>query len=30
VGGNLVWDKAKLKTLVNELKNDEKVTVTGD
>ncbi|MFE1290412.1 LCP family protein [Streptomyces sp. NPDC058751] len=30
VGGNLVWDKAKVKTLVNELKNDEKVTVTGN
>ncbi|MEV7345670.1 LCP family protein [Streptomyces sp. NPDC093544] len=29
-GGNLVWDKAKVKTLVDELKNDEKVTVTGD
>ncbi|MEU6366048.1 LCP family protein [Streptomyces sp. NPDC046931] len=29
-GGNLVWDKAKVKTLVNELKNDEKVTVTGN
>jgi LCP family protein required for cell wall assembly len=29
-GGNLVWDKAKLKQLVNELKNDEKVTVSGD
>ncbi|MER6529011.1 LCP family protein [Streptomyces sp. NPDC001508] len=28
-GGNLVWDKAKVKTLVNELNNDEKVTVTG-
>ncbi|MEU1041823.1 LCP family protein [Streptomyces sp. NPDC005551] len=28
-GGNLVWDKAKVKTLVNELKNDEKVTVSG-
>lgn len=26
-GGNLVWDKAKVKTLVNELNNDEKVTV---
>ncbi|MEU6243273.1 LCP family protein [Streptomyces sp. NPDC047024] len=30
VGGNLVWDKAKVQTLVNELKNDEKVTVTGN
>ncbi|OIJ90165.1 LCP family protein [Streptomyces colonosanans] len=29
-GGNLVWDKAKVKTLVNELKNDEKVTVSGN
>ncbi|MEU4033075.1 LCP family protein [Streptomyces collinus] len=29
-GGNLVWDKTKMKTLVNELKNDEKVTVTGN
>ncbi|MER6469079.1 LCP family protein [Streptomyces collinus] len=29
-GGNLVWDKAKMKTLVNELKNDEKVTVSGN
>ncbi|MFI5680909.1 LCP family protein [Streptomyces cellulosae] len=25
--GNLVWDKAKVKTLVDELKNDDKVTV---
>ncbi|MGW4224600.1 LCP family protein [Streptomyces bauhiniae] len=30
VGGNLVWDKAKVKTLVDELKNDEKVTVSGN
>ncbi|MBJ7904995.1 LCP family protein [Streptomyces sp. DSM 110735] len=30
VGGNLVWDKAKVQTLVNELKNDEKVTVSGN
>ncbi|WP_199790750.1 LCP family protein [Streptomyces sp. PsTaAH-124] len=30
VGGNLVWDKAKVKTLVEQLKNDEKVTATGD
>lgn len=30
VGGNLVWDKTKLKTLVDELKNDEKVTVSGN
>ncbi|WP_405925263.1 LCP family protein [Streptomyces sp. NBC_00035] len=29
-GGNLVWDEAKVKTLVNELKNDEKVTVSGN
>ncbi|MCI3272646.1 LCP family protein [Streptomyces cylindrosporus] len=29
-GGNLVWDKAKVKTLVNELNNDQKVTVSGD
>lgn len=29
-GGNLVWDKAKVKTLVNELNNDEKVTVSGN
>ncbi|CAM5743298.1 LytR family transcriptional regulator OS=Streptomyces alboniger OX=132473 GN=CP975_13910 PE=3 SV=1 [Streptomyces alboniger] len=26
-GGNLVWDKAKVKTLVEELNNDEQVTV---
>ncbi|MFF0163331.1 LCP family protein [Streptomyces sp. NPDC005263] len=26
-GGNLVWDKAKVKTLVQELNDDEKVTV---
>ncbi|MET9016837.1 LCP family protein [Streptomyces olivaceoviridis] len=30
VGGNLVWDKAKVKTLVNELNTDEKVTVSGN
>ncbi|MEU6576168.1 LCP family protein [Streptomyces sp. NPDC046805] len=30
VGGNLVWDKAKMHTLVNELKNDEKVTVSNN
>ncbi|MFC8365137.1 LCP family protein [Streptomyces griseorubiginosus] len=30
VGGNLVWDKAKVKQLVQELNNDEKVTVTGN
>jgi len=29
-GGNLVWDKAKVKTLVDELKNDEPVTVSGN
>jgi LCP family protein required for cell wall assembly len=29
-GGNLVWDKAKVKQLVEQLKNDEKVTVSGD
>ncbi|SNX61668.1 LytR family transcriptional attenuator [Streptomyces sp. TLI_55] len=29
-GGNLVWDKAKVKTLVDELQNDEKVTVSGN
>lgn len=29
-GGNLVWDKAKVKQLVDQLKNDEKVTVTSD
>ncbi|MEU3251419.1 LCP family protein [Streptomyces sp. NPDC006997] len=29
-GGNLVWDKAKVKTLVEQLKNDEKVTVSSD
>ncbi|MFF3752876.1 LCP family protein [Streptomyces sp. NPDC002018] len=30
VGGNLVWDKAKVKELVNQLNNDEKVTVTAN
>jgi LCP family protein required for cell wall assembly len=30
VGGNLQWDMAKVKTLVNQLKNDEKVTVSSD
>ncbi|MFI8436771.1 LCP family protein [Streptomyces sp. NPDC079020] len=30
VGGNLVWDKEKVKQLVQQLKNDEKVTVTGN
>ncbi|MET9038926.1 LCP family protein [Streptomyces mirabilis] len=29
-GGNLVWDKAKVKTLVDELKNDQTVTVSGN
>jgi LCP family protein required for cell wall assembly len=29
-GGNLVWDKAKVKTLVEELNNGEKVTVSGN
>ncbi len=29
-GGNLLWDKAKVKTLVNELNNDQKVTVSGN
>ncbi|KOU63015.1 transcriptional regulator [Streptomyces sp. MMG1533] len=29
-GGNLVWDKAKVKTLVEELNNDEKVTVSSE
>ncbi|AZM53626.1 transcriptional regulator [Streptomyces sp. WAC 01529] len=28
-GGNLLWDKAKVKQLVNQLNNDEKVTVEG-
>ncbi|MEU5888729.1 LCP family protein [Streptomyces sp. NPDC047461] len=28
--GNLVWDKAKVKTLVEQLKNDETVTVSGN
>ncbi|KUL42580.1 transcriptional regulator [Streptomyces sp. NRRL F-4489] len=30
VGGNLVWDQAKLKQLVQQLNNDEPVTVTGN
>ncbi|OKJ70315.1 LCP family protein [Streptomyces sp. CB02460] len=30
VGGNLAWDKAKVKQLVEQLKNDEKVTVKGN
>ncbi|MFJ6633743.1 LCP family protein [Streptomyces sp. NPDC091376] len=29
-GGNLVWDKEKVRQLVNQIKNDEKVTVTGN
>lgn len=29
-GGNLVWDKAKVKTLVDELKNDQTVTVSSN
>lgn len=29
-GGNLTWDQAKVKKLVEELKNDEKVTVSGN
>lgn len=29
-GGNLLWDKAKVKQLVEQLNNDEKVTVTGN
>ncbi|MGW3623586.1 LCP family protein [Streptomyces sp. NPDC000880] len=29
-GGNLVWDKAKVKQLVQQLQNDEKVTVTSN
>jgi LCP family protein required for cell wall assembly len=29
-GGNLVWDKAKVKKLVEQLKNDERVTVKGN
>ncbi|MFJ4270024.1 LCP family protein [Streptomyces coelicoflavus] len=30
VGSNLKWDDAKVKKLVEELKNDEKVTVSGN
>jgi LCP family protein required for cell wall assembly len=30
VGGNLRWDDAKVKQLVEQLKNDEKVTVSGN
>ncbi|MEV6169572.1 LCP family protein [Streptomyces sp. NPDC051954] len=29
-GGNLVWDEAKVKTLVSQLNNDETVTVSGN
>ncbi|WP_175408125.1 LCP family protein [Streptomyces sp. TRM64462] len=29
-GGNLVWDKAKVRQLVQQIQNDEKVTVTSD
>ena len=29
-GSNLLWDKAKVKQLVNQLNNDEKVTVKGN
>jgi LCP family protein required for cell wall assembly len=29
-GGNLIWDKAKVKQLVTQLNNDEKVTVKGN
>lgn len=29
-GGNLVWDKEKVRQLVNQIQNDEKVTVTGN
>ncbi|MFF8832669.1 LCP family protein [Streptomyces sp. NPDC015131] len=28
-GGNLVWDKEKVRQLVQQIQNDEKVTVTG-
>ncbi|MEE1755967.1 LCP family protein [Streptomyces sp. SP18CS02] len=28
-GGNLTWDKAKVQQLVQQIQNDEKVTVTG-
>ncbi|MER7721468.1 LCP family protein [Streptomyces flaveolus] len=30
VGGNLKWDDAKVKKLVEQLKNDDKVTVSGN
>ncbi|MGW2561456.1 LCP family protein [Streptomyces sp. NPDC001514] len=29
-GGNLVWDKAKVKQLVQEIKNDDPITVTSN
>jgi LCP family protein required for cell wall assembly len=29
-GGNLLWDKAKVKQMVSQLNNDEKVTVSGN
>ncbi|MFE3329528.1 LCP family protein [Streptomyces sp. NPDC059176] len=29
-GGNLIWDKDKVKQLVSQIRNDEKVTVTGN
>ncbi|WP_055490219.1 LCP family protein [Streptomyces sp. TP-A0356] len=29
-GGNLLWDKSKVKTLTDELKNDQTVTVSGN
>lgn len=30
VGGNLQWDRPKVKQLVDQLKNDDPVTVTSD
>ena len=30
VGGNVLWDKTKVKQLVDQFNNDEKVTVTSD
>ncbi|WP_078883822.1 LCP family protein [Streptomyces sp. NRRL S-340] len=30
IGGNVRWDEAKVKTLVDELKNDQKVTVSSN
>jgi hypothetical protein len=30
VGGNLKWDDAKVKKLVEQLRNDDKVTVSGN